>query len=259
MATMKANRSRRRAPGLESLEGRWLLAGNVTAAVNGGVLTLTGDPQANQLTVYQTAPGTYHVVGEPGTTINGRPDVTVRGITAGVNVNLGDGDDYLALMAVVPGDLNINLGSGDDTLSLGGFFELPPDAQPLPWSVDVAGKLSIDAGSGNDSVQVLNSRVAGAVNLQGGSGANGFTLFQSRFLQSLALNAGSGDDSVELNTITVLGATTAAGGSGNDSFTVVDSSFASLTLDGGSGTGDSLTFAHNVAGKTSIKGFEQYL
>lgn len=256
---MKAKRGRHPSPGLESLEGRWLLAGNVTAAVHGGVLTLTGDSQANQLRAYQTAPGIYHVVGEPGTTVNGRHAVTVRGITAGVNVNLGDGDDYLALMAVVSGDLNVNLGGGDDTLLLGGFFELPADAQALPWSVDVAGKLSIDAGSGNDSVQVLDSRVGREVNLKGGSGANSFTLFQSQFLQSLALDAGSGDDSVELNAITALGATKAAGGSGNDRFTVVDSLFVSLTLDGGSGPADSLTVSHGPGGKANTKGFEQVL
>ena len=60
---------------LESLERRDTPDGKVTAAVAGGVLTLTGDDLDNSIQVEQTGPGAFTVSGV-NTTVQGGPNFT---------------------------------------------------------------------------------------------------------------------------------------------------------------------------------------
>ena len=243
---------------VEELEARTLMAGNVTAIMSGGNLTLSGDTLGNEIQAYQTAPGTYRIVGNPGTTVNGASAFTASGVTGDVKINMGAGDDFVQLMMVVPGNLNIDMGSGNDFLSLGGFFELPPGAQSLPYAVDVKGGLTVNSQAGNDVLNIFDSRVAGATSLVTGSENDRVTLLNTRFLNTLDLDTGSGDDSVDIGNISVTGKANLQTGSGNDAVTLKDSAFSSdLTLDGGSGTGDSLMKSGNLFAKpVTIKGFE---
>src|SRR5262245_51472265 len=77
---------------VEWLEPRAMLAGNVLASVNAaGLLTITGDANANEVEVIQTAADTYLVTGVD-TTINGGTEFEAAGVT-GVSVDLRAGDD----------------------------------------------------------------------------------------------------------------------------------------------------------------------
>src|SRR5688500_13327149 len=76
----------------ETLESRQLMA--VTAALNSGTLTITGDAAADDIAVVGTAnPGEFTITGRNGTTVDGMASVTISGVTADLVVDLRDGDD----------------------------------------------------------------------------------------------------------------------------------------------------------------------
>ena len=84
-------------PRLEALETRLTPAGNVTAVLAGGTLTLTGDAQDNAIAVTQSAPSSFTISSDDGTTtINGGADaVTITGVTRDLRVLLDGGNDRL--------------------------------------------------------------------------------------------------------------------------------------------------------------------
>src|SRR4051812_17828936 len=88
-------------------------ADGVTATVAGGTLKVKGDVAANTLRLDQTAlaPGQVRITGF-GTMINGAPDpLVVDGVTKGMQVDLGSGDDVLTLEALaVSGPVKVKLG-----------------------------------------------------------------------------------------------------------------------------------------------------
>ena len=57
--------------GVERLQARELLAGDVTAAVTNGFLVIRGDDAANELTIERISGDRVQVTGATGTTING--------------------------------------------------------------------------------------------------------------------------------------------------------------------------------------------
>src|SRR5262249_14916053 len=82
----------RRTLHVEQLEGRAMLAGNVTASVSGGNLIIRGDNVDNGVVISQTDPGTYLVTGIDTaggpTTINGNTDATFTGVTGSFDIDL---------------------------------------------------------------------------------------------------------------------------------------------------------------------------
>src|SRR5207248_3210545 len=116
----RTNRTRatRRALLLENLEGRALMAGDVTVAVTNGILTIHGDDAANGVQIRQvlikptTDGGTptvkLGVIGMPNgdapTTINGKADpflIGADGLT-GVSIELAGGNDALGFFNPPP-------------------------------------------------------------------------------------------------------------------------------------------------------------
>src|SRR4051812_4522706 len=84
--------------GVEGLERRSMLAGNIHAEVNGGVLVITGDDLGNGVSVQQLGEGKYFVSGFSvnggNTTTNGNADGHVfSGAKSGINVDLNGGPD----------------------------------------------------------------------------------------------------------------------------------------------------------------------
>lgn len=93
-------------------------AGNVTAAVSGGTLTVTGDSGKNFVQV--SGEGDITVEGLLGTTVNGTGTTeTFEGVTA-ININLGAGNDRLTVGVTIEGDLRVALGAGQDACTLKG-------------------------------------------------------------------------------------------------------------------------------------------
>src|SRR4051794_39897830 len=90
----RTQRMRARRPGLERLEGRALLVGNVTTTFHGQELLITGDAAANAIEVNQQdlGPGQYRIVGLGDTTVNGQAAVVVTA-RQDLHIDLGDGRD----------------------------------------------------------------------------------------------------------------------------------------------------------------------
>src|SRR5262245_44937051 len=121
-----SNRPRQRCLGLEQLESRVVLDGNVGAFVSGGNLHILGDSADNQIMISQSSLRSFTVSSRDGTTtINGQTgDRTFTGVRNGLNVNLGDGNNLVEIAGAsgnavtVSRRLNINAGSGDDQVLL---------------------------------------------------------------------------------------------------------------------------------------------
>lgn len=169
---------RRRHLGVENLEGRALLAGDVSVNVVDGNLIIRGDEADNSISIAAGAEaGAYVITGlataAGDTTINGGPETifNASGVTGDIDVRLRDGDDAQTVGAInVAEDLKISMGQGDDTVT-------------LETGVSVAGELSIKTDGGDDNIT-----------------ATGVTVGESAHI-----SAGTGDDTVSLTDLLVEG------------------------------------------------------
>jgi hypothetical protein len=99
---------------VESLEGRLLLAANVTAAVSGGTLRITDNNAVVNYTVDgTTTPGQFTVTGNAGTTIDGVAAKTFTGVKSiFATVGTGNNDNIKVeniSANILKGDLRIDL------------------------------------------------------------------------------------------------------------------------------------------------------
>jgi hypothetical protein len=108
-----ASPSRKRKLQLESLELRALLDGNLTVSILQGNLVLQGDAAGNVASIEQLPAvdaagavvegGSFQIVPDENTSLNqGKPGqaLTVSGVTGGVLIDLGAGDDRLKFSGV---------------------------------------------------------------------------------------------------------------------------------------------------------------
>jgi hypothetical protein len=175
---MMRNSTRGRSPvrlQMHQLETRDTPAGTVTATFAGGVLTLTGDDDSNQIQLMQLGTD-ITVVGNGGTTITGGPTfsnvTSVKAVMKGgndeilsnpigpfslsgaANFDLGDGDNTLGLSTagvITLGSLTVKAGDGDDSITLSGLA-----------GSKVNGNASFDMKAGDTSVQMNNVEIAGS-------------------------------------------------------------------------------------------------
>jgi hypothetical protein len=112
-------------PVVELLEDRLTPSGNVTAAVVAGSLTITGDAQANGITLSQPAANQITITPDATTSVNGKAAgtaVTLTNVTRSITVNLHGGDDSLTFNQsagniTVHGNLAISNGNGNTTVT----------------------------------------------------------------------------------------------------------------------------------------------
>ena len=87
---------RRRSLGVEKLERRDLLAGNVAADIRNGSLAIRGDNQGNQILVERSGTDITISALDDTTTINGQAGpVTLSGYRKNMQVNMRGGDDIV--------------------------------------------------------------------------------------------------------------------------------------------------------------------
>ena len=177
---------------LENLENRQLLAGDITTQIVDGNLVVSGDELDNHVHISSGEnPGEYVLRGLPdgnGTAtfvdgVEGVP-VLIEGVSGGVVVDLGDGNDGVTVDHARFRHLAINTGGDDDVVRIGLAPEPPPapDGQtdsgpsdaprngpPGDASVVVQGRYVIATGEGNDTVVQRNAR-AGAQAIITGDG-----------------------------------------------------------------------------------------
>src|SRR5919109_2159853 len=99
--------NRHRRLGVELLEDRAMLAGNVLASLAGGTFTITGDNFANQISVQQLSATEIRIEGLLD--ITGQVTTKVNGSLAGVTLTYAGG----AL------NLSMNMKAGSDEVNIG--------------------------------------------------------------------------------------------------------------------------------------------
>ncbi len=209
---------------IELLESRIAPAGIVEVLVKNGALSLktlaTGDGDEN-LAITSTGPGLFTIDPDAATTlrVNGTDlaagdATTVMGITKGVTVALGKGNDTLDLSGDVAGKLTVDLGDGNDTMIV----------RPGNYTGDV----TIKGGAGNDSVSSAPNTGAfffgGKLTATLGEGNNTFNFTTTTTVGgNLSVTSGAGNDTLQINgphSFTVGGNFTFASGKGEDTLAV---------------------------------------
>src|SRR5215475_2967337 len=92
----------------ERLETRELMAGNMTASVISGSLTVNGDNAANVLQMTEVSGNRWKITGLAGTKINGKSQVTTQAVTHDIQLYLNGGNDNVTVQnGSVPHILNV--------------------------------------------------------------------------------------------------------------------------------------------------------
>ena len=211
------------APVLEHLESRQMLSGTVLASVSGGKLVLTGDAQANDITLDQaglqssevriTGDGTKIKLGRQGALVD---SIVVSGITKGVVAKLGNGDDSITFTgATLAGSVTVSSGAGSSNVHLTqthivGALKISSGAGTSHnidlADVQIGGKLTISNGSGTGHVTLTHTSAAGHVSLRGGAGTNhDMDLTDAQVGGKLTISNGSGTGHVTLTDTSAAG------------------------------------------------------
>jgi hypothetical protein len=246
-ATMKRKRF-----GIEALESRAMLAGNITIEQNGDTLSVTGDDLGNDFTLIRDDQGQLVATGF-GTTVNGGvAPLAFTGINNividgnggddsvfidhnniplnSVQVDLGDGDDAFEINRTSIQSLSIAGGNGDDIIVIGIPFQADittqagVDAAVAAGSVGAVSNLLFDGGEGAD--EFYANRVFGEGNwsIALGEGNDTYATYWTSS-GALVLNGGGGDDSISIGYHVSNEATNVQGADGNDLLSVYISNF----------------------------------
>jgi len=209
---------RRCAPqlGLEALESRLAMAGDVTLSIeDGGVLRIVGDAAANQIEIGQerglawVRGFTVNDNGAQGNTLirsawNGAASNRVMGIEGirSIVIELGDGHDRV--VAGTPMPRNVRLIDGQwvadpasltlDSLTIRGNAG---NDSILVGRCDIATDLVVTTGQGNDFVLVIDSEVGRRIEVNVYGGDNMVT-FDGAYSESIQITAGDGNDIVSM-------------------------------------------------------------
>src|SRR5262245_20006272 len=212
---LRRNRRQNRKLGLERLESREVLAGNVHAFVSGGNLHIDGDSQANVILIEQSASKSFTITSRDGTTtINGKAGpLTFNGVRKNVQINLKGGNDVAELdgadagALVVKNGLFVEMGSGADQLLMNNVHVL---------------RLHVNMGSGNDLINIGDDGNSSGVMVTKeavvvtGSGADDARFANSIFKRFLNLDMGANNDSTTIQGTTVSRRSVINGSSGRD-------------------------------------------
>ncbi|MES2735557.1 MAG: hypothetical protein V4672_04515 [Verrucomicrobiota bacterium] len=174
---------------LESLEPRLAPAGVVNITVAGGVLTLTGDSDANQIEVFDLGGGRWRIedstLGTQFSVFGGAPGagVTLDAVNS-IKANLGDGGDTLHLRDLeMRGTVAVLGGAGTDVLTI--------------ERCNTLGALSFDGGSDGNTLTVRDGFHAG-LTFKGGTATDSVTFFDSSFSRPVSLNFGVGSSNFNM-------------------------------------------------------------
>ncbi len=180
---------------VERLETRQLLVGQVTAAVRGDHLFLTGDESSNQLEI-SVSNGNVAVRPKNGTRINGQ---------RGQFIAFADTD-------TVPGRIVINLRQGDDTVVLARGLKVQDDVRFYGHqgndtlgldNVIIRDDLLFLGGTGDDSISIEDSRVVADATLKLNQGDDLVRIVKSDFRDDLRVRGSQGDDSVVIDDVDI--------------------------------------------------------
>jgi hypothetical protein len=171
---------------VEALERRELLAGNVTATVQGKMLLITGDDAANGVVVtYRASDKTYRVIGQNAggspTTVNGldtsqAANIVPLGGVKQVAVYLRGGDDSFAVGSpqavdtVIAKWFSIDMGDGNDSVTLGTSGNPANGPAPNVTSLRTGTRTTIHLGAGNDHLSMAQANIGRSLHITAGDG-----------------------------------------------------------------------------------------
>ena len=216
---------KRQALSYQALEGRRLLAGNVSVALSGSTLVVTGDDLSNQIEVSQDANGDVLFTGLDSTTINGQTEfafaqafersrfqlndgadeVSFNGFESGREFRFlgGDGDDRLDATGLTARYYHVQGNDGDDAFQLSDSLSRRSAYFHLGDGDDVLAVESFDAGrnfkvfgnAGNDTFASNTLTVDRKFRVNLGSGNDEALIAgESDFGRSAKVRLGSGND-----------------------------------------------------------------
>jgi hypothetical protein len=252
-------------PRLETLEDRRLMAGNVTATLQGGTLFLRGDSLDNSVAVSQISATQFAVAGL-STTVNGSSSPFLfNGNIGAIDADFRDGNDLFGLSnssadllalatelqsgtagtlttgttarTPVAGSVNVRMGAGNDAVAIIG---------------QIGGSLNLDLGNGNDAVAVENSSIRKALVVEGDDGNDPIRVRNSDVGGLLLLNGGKGNDTLNANNLRAGEIVINAGPGNDDSFVTNSRTSHSLTVDSSDGDDDLEIRGSDVGGPVFI-------
>lgn len=259
------NRRRTETTNYGTLEGRRLLAGNVTVA-NTDNLYIRGDNEGNQIEIIGNDDGTIDIIGKNGTTINGQStplSITGTEITEptngaraayefGIRANVGMGNDSVLVEGVeFQGSSIIYAGAGNDSVgayqtNFGDRLLLQTFTGDDSVSLDnasVAGDLYILTLDGEDTIGIDNVQLGMNAFVVSGNNVDTIALKETTVEEELLVLPQNANDYVALENVSAVERIGVFGGDGNDEisldFSNVDT--VSTTIVGGQGNTDRFT------------------
>ena len=198
-------------PLLEALEPRLLLSGAVLASMSHGNLNIRGDAAANAIVLDQAglSDSQVRISGAGGTTINGLAGpVVLNGLTRGVDIRMGTGDDSVTMSNLsLPGNVSVygqggantlTLNSVDVAISLAINNSASLSTTTTIANVTVGKDLLIRPGTRGANVVLQSVEVQRNTGIISGAGADIFTIDDSIFHGPVKLYTGQGADTVQI-------------------------------------------------------------
>lgn len=238
--------------GVQSLESRGMLAGDVALAIGAGNVTLTGDASGNEITITSLGGGTYEIAGQGGTTINGGVtplQFDSSQLIYNLTLNLKGGDDIVTIDGgtgdSLPGLLSVGGGDGDNEINIVG-------------GLSITGKLAVVNGFGEDTV-VIDDVSAGSISITNGKGGSHVTIGDVSTTADITVNAladgGAGND-IALDNVSARAVSVSYGGTSGPSTMTFDNMnvLTNLTLlnTGGTVVADLGGTANTIGGKLTV-------
>jgi hypothetical protein len=221
---------------------------DVSVSVKGGSLRLLGDDGPSSVLIRATAqPGSFVVAGMAGTTINGSSGDNFSGVTRGLRIDLGGGDNELLVTAgelvselELPGAFSYRSGSGNDLVVLDHVvFSSKVGVDAGEGDDTVFGYVAflplgarVNTGEGDDLVVLDNALSGGALVLGLGLGDDEALLLDGDFAGRASLLLGAGDDAARFHAVS-FEALLLKGVTGQDAVVRTDAFFASATKESG--------------------------
>jgi hypothetical protein len=176
----------------ESLESRSLLAGNVSAAVDGGGnLVIDGDAASNAIQLAQIGANTWKVTGL-ATTVNGNHTFIAQGVTSSIGTFMSQGNNTVQFLGGnVAGGINFDGDQGNDVLLLS--------------NLTVSRVVDIEAGNGTNVITIDNCRIGDGLEILEGDNNDAVVVSRTNISGGMLVELGNGTNALSMVNVTVVG------------------------------------------------------
>jgi hypothetical protein len=219
---------RRHRLGMEHLEGRAMLAGDVVVEIVADDLFVTGDGASNEFNILLDESENVVVEGINGTEIvfdgkSAERHVVTSTLDRDLIIDTGGGDDVVDISDIaVVRSLRVLMRNGTDRLTVN--------------DTSVAEHFSVNGGGGSDLIGLTNTFVGGGTNINGGREGDLIKLDNHIAVVSINVNGSEGNDNVEMIEVMATAANVSVRlDEGADQLTTTQVMIDSLAFEAGSG------------------------